>query len=50
MQPATSRRAAGSASSILNNVIRPPVLTEQGEDVVWQVCAAIMGAAKGEGL
>jgi hypothetical protein len=41
---------AGLASSILNRVILVAMLTERGEDVVWQVYAAIMGAAKGEGL
>jgi len=50
MQPAASRRMAGLASSILNRAILVPRLTERGEDVVWQVCAAIMGEAKGEGL
>jgi hypothetical protein len=43
-KPATSRRTLGLASSILDGVILVPMLTDQGEDVVWRVCAAIMGA------
>ena len=46
----TPRCMAGLASSILDSVTLIPILTERGEDVVWQVCAAIMGEAKGEGL